>query len=163
MEGNYLDYDKMLEKALLTIAKESMRRAAERGLYGDHHFFITFRTAHKGVMVPEFLAQTYPESLTIILQHEFSNLSVNDKEFGVTLSFNNQSHHIIIPFSALVVFSDPSVNFSLTFSPKDAPEDEDDTPALFEHSYVKDGSPNIISLSDFMKKGKGEEYEPEPA
>ena len=146
--GDYLDYNRMLDGALLSVVKKTLAQVAEGGLFGEHHFYISFKTAAKGVVVPDFLAKQHPDTLTIIIQYEFSNLSVGEREFGVTLSFNNFNYHIIVPFSALVAFSDPSVNFSLTFNPHEEPS-RDDEPEL---SIVDDGS-KIISISDFMKKG----------
>ena len=137
--SDFLNYNKMLDKALLDIAKNALQQVAFSGLSGGHYFYITFKTDAKGVVV------------TIVIQHEFSNLSVSDKEFAVTLSFNNHNYHIIVPFSSLIVFSDPSVDFSLSFNPTNTTEDlskEDEEPEL---SYTDDDS-NIISMSDFMKK-----------
>ena len=149
--SEFLNYNKMLDKALLDIAKNALQQVAFSGLSGGHYFYITFKTDAKGVVVPDFLLKQYPDTLTIVIQHEFSNLSVSDKEFAVTLSFNNHNYHIIVPFSSLIVFSDPSVDFSLSFNPTNTTEDlskEDEEPEL---SYTDDDS-NIISMSDFMKK-----------
>ena len=147
--NDYLDYNKMLDTALLGVVKRAIEQVAEGGLMGEHHFYITFKTSARGVIVPDFLVKQYPDTLTIIIQHEFANLSVNEREFGVTLSFSNHSYHIIIPFAAVVAFADPSVNFSLTFNPEAEPVRPDDEPEL---SFT-DGQSNIISISDFIRKG----------
>ncbi len=148
--NDYLNYNSMLDNALLSVVKNALEQASVNGLLDGHYFYLTFKTNAWGVVVPEFLRKQYPETLTIVIQHEYSNLSVSDKEFGVTLSFNNHNYHIIVPFNSLIAFSDPEVNFSLSFNPKD----DDDTivenkePEL---SYT-DNDSNIISMSDFMKK-----------
>ena len=148
--NDYLNYNDMIDNALVSVVKDALGQVARDGLLDGHYFYFTFKINARGVVVPEFLKKQYPETLTIILQHEYSNLRVGEKEFGVTLSFNNYNYHIIVPFSSLVAFSDPAVNFSLSFNPKDDIETKDEEP---EFSYTEDGS-NIISMSDFMKKNQ---------
>jgi hypothetical protein len=148
-KSDYLDYNRMLDSALVGIARRALSQAADEGLYGEHYFYITFKTAARGVIVPDFLSKQYPDTLTIIIQYEFSNLSVSEREFGITLSFNNLNYHLVVPFAALVAFSDPSANFSLTFNPQEEPARPEDEPEL---SFT-DGESNIISISDFTKKG----------
>lgn len=146
--NDYLNYNNMLDKALLSVVKSALTQASTDGLLDGHYFYLTFKTNAWGVVVPEFLKKQYSETLTIIIQHEYSNLSVSEKEFGVTLSFNNHNYHIIVPFTSLIAFSDPEVNFSLSFNPTDVIPEEENEPEL---SYSDDNS-NIISMSDFMKK-----------
>ncbi len=146
--NDYLNYNNMLDKALLSVVKDAMEQASVNGLLDNHYFYLTFKTNANGVVVPEFLRKQYPETLTIIIQHEYSNLSVSENEFGVTLSFNNHNYHIIVPFNSLIAFSDPEVNFSLSFNPSDDIQMEENEPELL---YTDDDS-NIISMSDFMKK-----------
>ena len=147
--NDYLNYNNMLDSALISVVKNALEQVVANGLLDGHYFYFTFNINARGVIVPEFLRKQYPETLTIVIQHEYSNLSVSEKEFGVTLSFNNYSYHIIVPFNSLIAFSDPKVNFSLSFNIKeDEIEEEDKEPEL---SYTDDGS-NIISISDFMKK-----------
>lgn len=151
MQNNdFLNYHKMLDNALLSVVKNALKQVAVSGLCDEHYFYITFKTDAKGVVVPEFLLKQYPDTLTIVIQHEYSNLTVSENEFAITLSFNNHNYHIIIPFNSLIVFSDPSVDFSLSFTPseeKNLPEEETEP----ELSYT-DNDSNIISMSDFMKK-----------
>ena len=139
----------MLNDALLNIVKQSLKNASLFGLYDNHYFYLTFKTMAKGVIVPQFLEKQYPETLTIVIQHEYSNLVVDEKSFGVTLSFNNHNYHIVVPFNSLIAFSDPSVDFSLSFNPTEEElVEEKNEPEL---SYTDDDN-NIISMSDFLKK-----------
>jgi hypothetical protein len=153
MGKDYLDYGRMLENAMLGVVRNCLKQVANAGLYGEHYFYITLKPDSKGVVVPDFLLRQYTDELTIVIQHDFSNLSVNDHEFGVSLSFNNHMYHIIVPFHSLIAFTDPSVNFTLTFTPGDDTilaigDDEPELP-------VNGGGDNIISLSDFFKKPTG--------
>ena len=150
MVEDFLDYNKMLDNALIGIVKNSLMLVADNGLPGNHFFYITFKTSIKGVILPDFLYKQYPDSLTIIIQHEFSNLSVNDREFGITLSFNNQNYHIVVPFNALMVFYDKSVDFSLTFTPYEIKDEVKEVEP--ELSFTDDDSGNIISISNFIKR-----------
>ena len=158
-KNTFLDYPRLLNLALLGVVKSALKSAANAGLTAENFFYISFRTSHPGVNVPEFLKKQHPDTLTIILQHEFSNLSVGEREFGVSLSFDNKPAHIIVPFSSLVAFSDPSANFSLSFTPYD-----DDALIPDERQgelSIKDGDSNIIPISNFFKKTL--DFEPEPA
>ena len=154
MKDEYLDYARLLEGAMLGVVKNCLKHVANAGLSGEHYFYITLKSGARGVVIPDFLLRQYPDSLTIVLQHEFSNLSVSDHEFGVSLSFNNHVYHIIVPFHSLMAFADPSENFTLTFTPGDDTVLAlgDDEPELPVRGSSDD---NIIALSDFFKKPSG--------
>ena len=97
------------------MVREALRRVAEDGWPGTHHAYITFKTAAPGVEVPDFLHTRYPDELTIVLQHQFWGLEVEDDSFSVTLSFNKVGHRIVVPFAALTSYADPSIKFGLQF------------------------------------------------
>ena len=115
MDEHGLQYDRMIERALRGVALEALARAAEHGLPGEHHFYITFRTGHPGVEIPDDLRARYPDEMTIVLQHQFSNLAVGPDGFSVTLSFSGVPRRLVIPVAALTSFADPSVRFLLPF------------------------------------------------
>lgn len=109
-------YDKMVENALRGVARQALVLAARDGLPGSHHFYIGFRTAARGVVLPPHLLATYPEDMTIVLQHQFWGLEIAEEAFSVTLSFNGQAERLTIPFDAITSFADPSVKFGLQFA-----------------------------------------------
>lgn len=113
----YLRYDKMVESALRGVVRDALLQVAERGLPGNHHFYLTFRTHHPGVQIPPYLREQYPSEMTIVLQYQFYALEVTEQQFSVTLSFNNVHESLVVPFSAVTTFADPSVNFALQFQP----------------------------------------------
>jgi hypothetical protein len=117
MTKDLLRYDKMVDAALRGVVREALTRAAEHGLSGGHHFYVTFRTGAPGVVLPDFLRTDYPEDMTIVLEHQFWELAVAASSFSVTLSFRNQPERLTIPFSAISAFADPSVKFGLQFQP----------------------------------------------
>ncbi len=115
MADNELRYDRMVEDALRSVVSRALRHAAERGLSGDHHFYITFHTDHPGVVMPDHLRKHYPNEMTIVLQHQFWGLEVGPETFSVTLSFANEPERLTVPYAAVTAFADPSVRFGLQF------------------------------------------------
>lgn len=112
---DFMNYNEIVEKALKGVVRESLNRAASTGLPGDHHFYISFATTYSDVELPDHLRERYPEEITIVLQHEFWDLDINDAGFSVTLSFNNRREFIGVPWAAITGFADPSVQFGLQF------------------------------------------------
>jgi len=106
-------YEKWVSEALQGVLKTALNQLAASGFTGEHHFYINFDTSHDGVRMPGFLRAQYPEEITIVLQHQFQDLVVEDDAFDVTLSFNGQKQHLHIPYDAVNSFADPSVNLGL--------------------------------------------------
>jgi hypothetical protein len=115
MSKDLLRYDKMVEAALRGVVREALSLAAEQGLPGGHHFYVTFRTALDGVVIPDYLQMKYPDEMTIVIEHQFWDLQVTGDAFSVTLSFQNRPERLVIPFAAITAFADPSVKFGLQF------------------------------------------------
>src|SRR5262245_60409029 len=112
-------YDALVDDALRSVVRRVLIQVAEKGtLPGSHHFYISFRSTDPGVQLPEYLRAKYPEEMTIVLQHQFWDLIINDQFFEVTVSFNKQQERIRVPFGALSAFVDPSVRFGLQFDRK---------------------------------------------
>jgi uncharacterized protein len=103
-----------------------LEKVGEDGLTGEQHFYVTFRTGFEGVEVPDYLRKRYPAEMTIVLQYQFYGLEVHPDHFAVTLTFNNVPERLVIPFEAITVFADPSVNFALQFQGLDQDDDEDE-------------------------------------
>ncbi len=114
----YLNYDQMVDKALLSVVRQALMQVSKNGLLDDHHFYITFLTQYPGVEIPAYLAEQYPEEITIVLQHEFWNLVVEERTFSVDITFGDFPETIKIPFEALTHVSDPSASFELEFNPE---------------------------------------------
>jgi len=161
-DEDILRYDKMVETALRGVVKSSIEEVIEHGLPGDHHFYITFLTDYPGVKIPDYLRERYPGEMTIVLQYQFSDLTVDDKMLGITLSFNNIPEKLEVPLAAINIFADPSVNFALQFQPMgdevaeseldifddDDGDGPDDTPG--GGGDEKKGE--VVSLDQFRKK-----------
>ena len=120
MATDHIRYDVLARDALRGVLRRVLADAAEHGLPGDHHFFITFVSTAEGVKLsPRLLAQ-YPEEMTVILQHQFWDLVVTEDRFEVGLSFGGIPERLVVPFNAIKSFFDPSVQFGLQFEPSDA-------------------------------------------
>jgi uncharacterized protein len=125
MATDHIRYDVLARDALRGVLRKVLTDAAAHGLPGEHHFFITFVSKAEGVKLsPRLLAQ-YPEEMTIILQHQFWDLAVSDDRFEVGLSFGGIPERLVVPFSAIKSFLDPSVKFGLQFDTSDVTETPD--------------------------------------
>ena len=112
---DHIRYDLLTQQALRGVLRQVLIDTAKKGLVGEHHFYISFDTRADGVRLSERLKQQYPEQMTIILQHQFWDLSVSDTGFEVGLSFGGIPEKLGIPFDAVKGFFDPSVQFGLQF------------------------------------------------
>ena len=156
-------YDLMVQGALLGVVREVLRRTEQQGLSGEHHFFITFRTRHPAIELPNFVREKYPQEMTIVLQHQFWDLEVLEDRFSVSLSFNQVPTRLTIPFAAIKAFYDPSVQFGLQFQAEgEVPAElgaqaneaipEPEAEAEAEKPEPPKGSGEVVELDRFRKK-----------
>lgn len=125
MASDQIRYDLLTQKALRGMVRDLLIDVARRGLPGEHHFFIAFNTLADGVKLSQRMRAQYPEEMTIVLQHQFWDLTIDDDHFEVGLSFNGIPERLSIPFAAIKGFFDPSVQFGLQFEE----QTEEETPA----------------------------------
>src|SRR5712671_3554832 len=152
MTTDHIRYDVLARDALRGVLRRVLTDAAEHGLPGEHHFFITFVSTADGVKLsPRLLAQ-YPEEMTIILQHQFWDLIVTEDRFEVGLSFGGIPEKLVVPFSAIKSFLDPSVQFALHFETSEATEAE--TPDTASALARADGNKAGGNKADGRKDGK---------
>ena len=112
-----LPYDDWVEAAMRQVVARALAHAAANGLPGEHHFYVTFRTDHPGVVIPPRLRAQYPQEMTIVLQHQFWDLKMDDEAglISVGLSFGGVPATLVIPLGAVTGFADPHVRFGLRF------------------------------------------------
>ncbi len=163
MTDSIIQYDEMVQAALIGVVRDILTDTAENGLPGEHHFYVTFQTTHPDVNIPSYLKERYEEDMTIVLQNQFWDLVVDEKHFEISLSFNRNKEHLYIPFDALLGFFDPSVDFGLHFnSDVDTNIDSAELEELKEEAATtseespleEEASPrdNIVALDAFRKK-----------
>jgi hypothetical protein len=124
MAVDHIRYDTLTQEALRGVVRKVLSDAAHNGLPGEHHFYISFDTRADGVKLSPRLREQYPQEMTIILQHQFWDLSVRDDGFEVGLSFGGVPEKLAVPFEAIKGFFDPSVQFGLQFETVDEAETE---------------------------------------
>jgi hypothetical protein len=113
--ADHIRYDLLTQQALRGVVRNVLTETAKKGLIGDHHFYISFDTQAEGVRLSNRLRAQYPEEMTIILQHQYWDLTVNEQGFEVGLSFGGVPEKLGVPFDAIKGFFDPSVQFGLQF------------------------------------------------
>src|SRR3984957_9564082 len=151
-----LPYGAWTENALRQVVARAVEYAGTHGLPGEHHFYITFRTDHPGVVIPPRLRAQYPQEMTIVLQHQFWDLKM-DTEAGlisVGLSFGGVPASLVVPFDALTAFADPAVRYGLRFRAGTAPDaPEAPEPDAAEPEIEKpDATPQVVSLDSFRRR-----------
>ena len=151
-----IPYDEIVQEALRDVVGRVLGEVERSGgLPGSHHFYITFKTRMPGVAIPKHLTERFPDEMTIVLQHRFWDLKVEQDAFSVGLSFGGVASMLRVPFAAVTDFVDPAVDFSLKFQSNGAAADlheahdapENDEP---EAETADDGS-NVVSV-DFTRK-----------
>lgn len=169
MGKDILKYDEMVETALRGVVREALSRAARHGLPGNHHFYVTFKTKAVGVEVPDYLREKYPDDMTVVIEHQFWDLTVGEDTFSVTLSFKNRPERLTIPLAAITAFADPSVKWGLQFQESAKPSEAtskakppaakppalaatDDPPASKPPSSDEKKAGEVVALDAFRKK-----------
>ena len=154
-----IPYDEIVQDALRAVVGRVLGEVEQTGgLPGDHHFYITFKTRAPGVSIPKHLLERFPDEMTIVIQHRFWDLKVEEDNFAVGLSFGGFPASLHVPFNAVTQFHDPAVEFALTFhaNADEAPgaeheAAENDPPEEAAPQEVKDDGSNVVSV-DFTRK-----------
>ena len=146
-------YGRLMHRAMRGLIQTVLTDVAERGLPGEHHFFVTFDTRADGVDIAPWLHDRYPQEMTIVIQNWFDGLSVDDEGFSITLNFGDSPEPLRIPFDAIQTFVDPSVEFGLRFETQghddpDGEPPEDDDP---EDEDAPHHDAEVVSLDTFRK------------
>lgn len=154
-------YGRLMHRAMRGLIQEVLEDVAETGLPGEHHFFITFDTRFPGVALADWLLDRYPEEMTIVIQHWYDDLNVDDQGFDITLNFGDRPEPLRIPFDAILTFVDPSVEFGLRFETREDEDEDPDDPAPDPgpgHDEDREPAPagtehdaEVVSLDRFRK------------
>jgi uncharacterized protein len=149
-----LPYEDWIESAMRQVVAQAIAHAAENGLPGEHHFYLTFRTDHPGVVVPPRLRAQYPQEMTIVLQHQFWDLKM-DTEAGlisVGLSFGGVPASLAIPLGAVTGFADPHVRYGLRFRTGTEPDAAETPEPDAAETEKPDATPQVVSLDSFRRR-----------
>ncbi len=154
-----LPYEDWIEIAMRQVVVQAVAYVAENGLPGEHHFYLTFRTDHPGVVIPPRLRAQYPQEMTIVLQHQFWDLKM-DTEAGlisVGLSFGGVPASLAIPLAAVTGFADPHVRYGLRFRAAAAPEVAETEEPEAAEAAKPDATPQVVSLDAFRRRPPSKE------
>jgi len=154
-----IPYDEIVQDALRAVVGRVLREVEQSGgLPGEHHFYITFKTRAPGVSIPKHLMERFLDEMTIVIQHRFWDLKVEDDDFTVGLSFGGVPAMLHVPFAAVTQFHDPAVEFALTFQadateelPEEHEQAENDAPDTKAKEPPRDDGSNVVSV-DFTRK-----------
>lgn len=158
MSEDQIHYPILIDQAMRSVVRDVLKRVQSTGLPDEHHFYISFLTTHPGVRMSDQLRSRYPKDITIVLQHQFWDFKVEEQQFNVTLSFGGAPEKLVVPFSAMTAFADPSVKFGLQFQQPDMPEAANVTPEVLQEAAAlaadlpEESAAEIISLDAFRKK-----------
>jgi hypothetical protein len=120
MALDLIRYDILAQAALRGVVRTVLADAAKKGLPGEHHFKITFNTTAPAVQLSERMRARFPQEMTIVLQHQFWDLTVTEHAFEVGLSFGGIAEKVGVPFDAVTAFFDPAVQFGFQFETVEA-------------------------------------------
>ena len=160
MSGS-IDYGNLMHDAMRGLIRRVLTDVQANGLPGSHHFFITFDTAHPDAELADWLSDRYPGEMTVVMQHWYDGLEINEDGFAVTLNFGDAPEPLYIPYDAIRTFVDPSVEFGLRFESQENDGAEvtavetADLPQVDEAELEVSEEPakdaEIVSLDSFRK------------
>lgn len=108
-----INYEQIMHGLRISLVRQVLEQVSKQGLIGNHFFQLTINTQEKGIEIPNYLLEQYPEQIVIVLQHRFENLTTNDQGFAVTLYFQGSAERIFVPWQSVLIFQDPSAPFGL--------------------------------------------------
>lgn len=150
-----INYAQMMQKAMQSLMIDVLKKISKNGLPGNHHYFISFDTKSEGVIVADWIKERYPEEMTIVIQHWFDNLEVNDNKFSITLNFGDNPENLTIPWASVSTFVDPSVEFGLRFEDDNQDQVPESKMVIIDEDNDDGGEKKdaeIVSLDSFRKK-----------
>lgn len=155
VRDSLIPYDEIVQEALRAVVGRVLSQVGSTdALPGDHHFYITFKTQASGVIIPPQLVAKFPDDMTIVLQNRYWDLKVEEDHFSVGLSFNQVPSTLVIPYSAITSFVDPSVDFGLQFHVDDMEWEEilNEEDSDNERPEIKSEEGSNVVTVDFGKK-----------
>ena len=149
-----INYAHMMQKAMQGLMIDVLKNISKDGLPGNHHYFITFNTQSDGVIIADWIKERYPEEMTIVIQHWFDKLEVNDNKFSITLNFGDNPENLTIPWASVSTFVDPSVEFGLSFKDDNQDQIPESKMVIIDEDEDDDEKKDaeIVSLDSFRKK-----------
>ncbi len=157
MSDDLIRYDILTQEALRRVIRKVLEEVQRTGLPGEHHFFITFETGYPGVRLSARMRERYPEEMTIVIQHSYWNLEVDENCLEIDLSFDDIRERLRVPFAAIRGFFDPAVKFGLQFDveqqgAEDSGQEDDATPIATAKSKSKKSGKTLAPAGETEDK-----------
>ena len=161
---DHFHYDDLTRNALRGVIRTVLGEVAAHGLPGAHALYLTFDVNAHGVVISASLRALYPRYMTVVLQHQFWDLAVDDGGFGVLLTFDGVPERLRVPFDALASFTDPSVSWNVHFDPVDQSQDPPPPECATAGGRQPSSTPLAPSATilDFRRRDDGDD-DPEAA
>ena len=150
-KNKFLDYKDLIKKSLLDVIKHALEKTSQYGLSDGHHFYITFKTLFSKNNMPQYLKNDYPDTMMIVIENEYWNLKVFNDYFSIDLKFKGKIEHLVIYFSSLKSFVDPSVSFTLNLDIDDKIEAKKITKSKPAVKKQIENKSNVIFLDPNIK------------
>ncbi len=144
MAEDEIRYDLLTQNALRGVVRDVLTQVQREGLPGEHHLYIAFDTGADGVSISKRLKEQYPEEMTVVLQYQFWDLIVTNERFEVKLSFSNVPERLVVPFSAVKAFYDPSAQFGLQFGKPGAANDS-------ARQHMASAMPDLVAETEELR------------
>ena len=142
-----INYDHLVHDALRKVVRDLLVRTQEKGLPGEHHFYITFKT--RACQIAPWLKKRYPDEMTVVIQKQYEALVVDEDKFAITLYFDNRPERLLVPFKAMTGFADPHASFSLRIA---ADISASDVPPPPDPDSAPQANGQIVELDAFRKR-----------
>lgn len=158
-----IEYQIFLNKCMLEFVKNVLAKIEKANLYLDQLIYISYRTDNPSVVLPMRVKQAHPQEITVVLQHQFENLIVQEEGFSVSVSFYGIKENIYIPFDSLISIVDSANHYSLVFNQRiktpnylqaKMPEDDESVKIVDKDNIEKLGSKDVIVLDNFRNPNK---------
>ena len=111
-------YPEYMREALLGVVRKIMHLVSTIERHpemdaGGNDLYIMFNPQHPKVKLPASLIEQHPDELTIVLQHRWRDLVLDDDCFHVTLSFDGVETPVSVPWESILCFADKTAQFGL--------------------------------------------------
>ena len=71
-----INYQDLIDKAMLEIVKKILQHTKVNGLKHDQCFYVSFKTDHQDLILSRSVKEKYPKEITIVLQHVFASIYI---------------------------------------------------------------------------------------
>lgn len=115
---SYRKYDSWMQDVLRSIVAYKLAEMSQvANEQKQESVYITFKTKHPGVIIPESILREYPDNMTIVLENNYWDLAAGIRHFEIGISLQGMPVKITVPYLSLMSFVDTKSApiFSISF------------------------------------------------